>query len=165
MKIPLLFPCIDSLLQKIRGGWERNSRIKGTGHYSNNFTMYPNSTKVTIENDTKIWACCWFRNIYYLIIQIHDCFFDRESFLIFDRDYEVVRLKKSNILCSLRPQIILAEILLKSAKKDVTIFNLKTTIAYFYIVFDKNDTTIFTLCVSRMHLTVLQVIKNNKSNN
>ena len=54
MKIPLLFPRINGLLQKIRGGWERNSGIKATGHYSNNFTMYPNSTKVTIENDTKI---------------------------------------------------------------------------------------------------------------
>jgi len=52
MKIPLILPCIDHLLRKIRGGLERGSQQESHGgHYSDNFTMYPNSTNIRIAED------------------------------------------------------------------------------------------------------------------
>ena len=50
-KIPLIFPCVDNMLQKIRGGWERGSQRTISGHYSENFTMYPNCTKIIVTHD------------------------------------------------------------------------------------------------------------------
>jgi hypothetical protein len=50
-KIPLILPCVDDLLQKIRGGWERGSQQTMNGHYSDNFTMYPNCTKILVSDD------------------------------------------------------------------------------------------------------------------
>ena len=51
LKLPLLVPCIDQMLQKIRGGWERGYRQVDTSNkqYCDNFTMYPNSTKIKMQ--------------------------------------------------------------------------------------------------------------------
>ena len=50
MKIPLILPCIDKKLQKIRGGWERKPQQTPRVHYSDNFTMYSKSTKITVSD-------------------------------------------------------------------------------------------------------------------
>jgi len=51
MKIPLLLPCVDQMLEKIRGGWERGYRQVETTNkqYCDNFTMYPNSAKIKMQ--------------------------------------------------------------------------------------------------------------------
>jgi len=51
LKLPLLVPCLDQMLKKIRGGWERGYRKVDTSNkqYCDNFTMYPNSTKIKIQ--------------------------------------------------------------------------------------------------------------------
>lgn len=57
MKIPLILPCIDHKLQKIRGGWERahhHQTETSNKQYCDNFTMYPNSTKIMVSGNKKV---------------------------------------------------------------------------------------------------------------